>query len=344
MMEIRGNWFDGKTSQAVPAICRVTEEGAVFILCEKSRTQLSGTWWKDVRVGPRIGSGVRSFSFPGGEIFETFVNDAVDALIRQHKTGLVWRMVHGMESRLRFVAVAVLLFAGLLFGGIRYGIPFMAGVVAPRLPQGMYATASDKTLKTLDAMLLDPTELPASVQERVQQRFAPLVAAHREYGIQVLFRKGNAVGANAFALPDGTVVFTDAMVELAIHDAELEAVLAHEIGHVVHRHAMRRMIQDSLLAFTFMAITGDVSGSSELFFGLPVMLTELSYSRGFEREADLYALAWLQENGIAPLHFARLMERVAKEAGEEQNASSWKHYLSTHPHTKERLIPFKAAE
>ena len=46
--------------------------------------------------------------------------------------------------------------------------------------------------------------------------------------------------------------------------------------------------QDALLGFGLRALTGDVAGSSELFLGLPVLLTQLGCSRRFEREADRY--------------------------------------------------------
>ncbi|MEB3735127.1 M48 family metalloprotease [Halopseudomonas pachastrellae] len=57
--------------------------------------------------------------------------------------------------------------------------------------------------------------------------------AHGQYPertLKVHFRSAPALGANAFALPGGHLVFTDAMVELAQHDDELVAVLAHEAG------------------------------------------------------------------------------------------------------------------
>ena len=132
--------------------------------------------------------------------------------------------------------------------------------------------------------------------------------------LTVLFRKGGRVGPNAFALPDGTILFTDEMVRLADHDDELVAVLAHEIGHVVHRHGLRAVIQDSLLGFALLAITGDATGSSELFLGLPVLLTQLAYSRTFEREADNYALDYLRAHNIPPIHFAHLMRRIEQAA------------------------------
>ena len=57
--------------------------------------------------------------------------------------------------------------------------------------------------------------------------------------------------ANAFALPGGTVVMTDAIVQAAadkgISDDALVGVLAHEIGHVVHRHGMRMVVEQGVL-------------------------------------------------------------------------------------------------
>lgn len=54
----------------------------------------------------------------------------------------------------------------------------------------------------------------------------------------------------------------------------LLAVLIHEIGHFAGRHAWRTLIQDAMLGFVLLAITGDASGSWGLFLDLPVRLTE----------------------------------------------------------------------
>ena len=116
------------------------------------------------------------------------------------------------------------------------------------------------------------------------------------------------------------MIFTDAMVQLAEEDDELLAIAAHEVGHVQHRHSMRHMIQSSILAFMFAVIAGDISGTSEVFLGLPVLLTELSYSREFEREADQYSFKWLRDNKKSPLLFANIMSRMENiiKCGDDQ--------------------------
>jgi Zn-dependent protease with chaperone function len=89
-------------------------------------------------------------------------------------------------------------------------------------------------------------------------------------------------------------------------------------------------------------MTGDASGSSELFLGLPVLLTEMAYSRQFEKEADEYALSTLRTHDISPVRFASLMRRIEKQKPgvSGKTPEKWVNYLSTHPLTEERLQAF----
>ncbi|MBW1770800.1 MAG: M48 family metallopeptidase, partial [Deltaproteobacteria bacterium] len=130
--------------------------------------------------------------------------------------------------------------------------------------------AGQQGLDILDLSIFSDSELDEATRTRLMKHFRPVITDHSSYELKILFRKGGYLGPNAFALPGRTIIFTDEMVQLAAHDDELLAVLTHEIGHIVHRHGMRRVIQDSLLGFALLAITGDVSGSSELFLGIPV--------------------------------------------------------------------------
>ena len=66
--------------------------------------------------------------------------------------------------------------------------------------------------------------------------------------IRLEVRSAPQIGANAFALPSGIIVVTDELVALSEDDDELAAVIAHELGHVHHRHIMRTVIQNSAAA------------------------------------------------------------------------------------------------
>ena len=74
--------------------------------------------------------------------------------------------------------------------------------------------------------------LDIPLQERLSERFSTVIIDHPDYPLKVLFREGGRIGANALALPAGTIIFTDEMVRLSEDDTELVTVLAHEIGHI----------------------------------------------------------------------------------------------------------------
>jgi Zn-dependent protease with chaperone function len=343
MISITGQWYDSKTSAQVGAVCRIYDNGALKVERLEDGVPLLSLPRFDVRVSPRLADTPRSLYFSGGEKFETGDNDTVDQVLKRFERHSWLRLVHLMESRKRYVllALAILLFS--LWGAMQYGVPAVAQFIAFRLPPSVDDMASQRTLDALNRSLLRPSELDEATRTRVVDHLQPVIEDHSGYGLKILFRKGNALGPNAFALPNGTIIFTDEMVALSENDDELTGILVHEIGHVIHRHGMRTVIQDSLLSFTLLAITGDVSGSSELFLGLPVLLTQLAYSREFEREADRYALNYLRSHDIPTTPFAQLIRRIDEKMKKKSMASDekWLNYLSTHPMTEERLKDFE---
>ena len=343
-MRISGSFWNGRTSERFRAVLEVADDGSVRMADRENpdREFFRGTW-EALEVSPRLGSTPRRLEWPGGGAFETEDNDRVDAVQRTFGRGVSSRGLHHMENRWRWVMAAVLLFFLLAFGTVRHGIPFAARLIAARLPASVATSISRQTLMALDGGMFGKSALSEKVQERLHARFASLREYHSDLDIRILFRKGGRIGANAFALPDGTIVVTDELVAISQHDEELESIVAHEVGHVVGRHGMRTVVQDSLFAFGFMALTGDVSGSSELVLGIPVFLTQRAYSRGFEREADAYALGWLLQEGISPLRFADIMRRLEAQQGGGEGAklAEWAGYLATHPDTAERVAVFE---
>jgi len=121
-------------------------------------------------------------------------------------------------------------------------------------------------------------------------------------------------------------------------------VLAHEMGHVVHRHGLRQLLQGSVVTVLAVVILGDASSLAAI---MPATLLELGYSRRFEREADDYTLEVLARRGVPAERFADILARLEQEhrtrEGHEDAAKggeNWSYYLSTHPPTAERLARF----
>lgn len=344
MIVIRGNYYDGRTSAQVPAECRVFDNGVVQVRGPDIAEPLLALPRFDLKASPRLADTARYIYFPHGQKFETNDNPAVDDLLMRFQKRPRLHLVHVLESRKRYILICLLAMGALMWAVGRHGVPVTARVIAHNLPASLVQKAGRQTLDILDRTVFKPSQLDASVRQRMTTHFEPLVQSHSALRLEIHFRNGGRLGANAFALPNGVIVLTDEMIKLSRHDDELLAVVAHEAGHVAHRHGVQRIIQDSLLAFAIMAVTGDVSGTSQVFLGFPVMLTELAYSRDFEREADRYALDYLQSHRIPPRRFVDLMRRLQQEERPRlpDTGTRWSNYLSTHPDMEERLHRFEA--
>lgn len=216
-----------------------------------------------------------------------------------------------------------------------YGIPKLSETLAYQLPE-FVTENSTSSLDLLDATLFDPSALDESRRQHIDLLFLPYIQAHARLKPKLLFRSG--MGANAFALPGGEIVFTDKLVELAESDDELLAILFHELGHLEHKHMLRRMLQGSMVTLAVIFITGDVD-TFDLITGLPTLLVDLSYSRQFEKEADRYALDQLDHFDLPLDSFAQIMQRLDRDK-EKSNTSqrSKSDFFSTHPLTEQRIL------
>jgi Zn-dependent protease with chaperone function len=142
---------------------------------------------------------------------------------------------------------------------------------------------------------------------------------------------------NAVALPGGKIFLFQGLLRTAQNPDEIAGVLAHEIGHVVHRDGMRKLIESGGTSFFIGLLFGDVAGSGAALFAAR-QLFEASYSRDAERNADAFAVVTMQRLGRSPAPLGELLMRVTGD--ERSRALS---ILATHPLTGERLETLKQA-
>ncbi len=231
------------------------------------------------------------------------------------------------------IVFPIVLLLGLVAGYV-YGIPLLAGVVAARMPAVVTETLGTQTLAALDREVFTPSAIPLDRQHAITAAFRRLqVPGGSTVLYRLEFRKSDAIGANAMALPSGIIVVTDGLVQLARDDFELLGVLAHEAGHVEGQHGLRGILQNSFLGLIVASIVGDVSSIAA---AAPAALLEANYSRELEREADAFAIAVLKANGIPLRHFANILRRLEAASGESGTPSALR-YLSTHPATDDRI-------
>jgi Zn-dependent protease with chaperone function len=137
---------------------------------------------------------------------------------------------------------------------------------------------------------------------------------------------------NAFALPDGTIVIYSGIIDSMKNYDELVGLLGHEVAHVNHRHGMK-MLCRNLSGYLFVsAILGDANGIMAIIGDNVNSLQSLSFSREFEKQADLEGFATLNKNQINPMGMSNLFKRL-----QDKRFISIPEFLSSHPVTEERI-------
>lgn len=333
MTPIPGQYFDGRSSARHPVQLEISIDGTIRVngLGEAHVYRV-----RDTELSARIGRTPRTLRFADGSVCQVFDNDALDAALAELGGADTPHDVHRLESRWSYALAALLALVVIVWAGIEYGIPAAARHVAAIFPPQADAVIGTQALELLDHGYFSASKLPPERQRQLRDEFAAMTRGLDDaHQFRLEFRHGGELGANAFALPSGIVVLTDELVELAQDDRELQAVLAHEIGHVVHRHSLRMLLQNSATSLLMIGLTGDVSSASVLVAGVPTALVQAKHSRQFEAEADDYAYAWMDRNGISHRYFSAMLQRLEqKYGGGDSGTMSW---LSSHPKTAERV-------
>jgi len=219
-----------------------------------------------------------------------------------------------------------------------YGVPIAARIAAESVPIDVETALGERTLGTLDSMGCGPSMLASKRAAELRSRFEALTHGLQDgFRYRLELRSCRAIGANAFALPGGTIVMTDGLVKLSQNDDEIVAVLAHEVGHVRHRHGLRLAFQSLGVGALIATLFGDAASLSAIIVAVPSVLVQTGYSRAFEEEADRYAFVRLKEIGISPRHFADILRRLEGSRGSGAPGERALDYLSSHPATEKRI-------
>ncbi|RYF79400.1 MAG: M48 family metallopeptidase [Comamonadaceae bacterium] len=231
-----------------------------------------------------------------------------------------------MQTRWQVLLVVLLVSVLGLAAFYRWGTPWAATQLARFVPLTWEQTISAEAMRELDDGFLRPSRLPPERQAALQARFDALDAqwraARQQSAPGLLSRYGgyappmklslrSGMPANAFALPGGQIVMTDALVRAAEHaklgDDALVGVLAHEMGHVVHRHGTRLVVEQGVLNVGLGLALGDVSS---LVSTASTVLTSLAYRRSHEREADCFAALLMGRAGLPVAPMADLLQFI----------------------------------
>jgi Zn-dependent protease with chaperone function len=354
---IRARWFDGRSSHARPVLAVLAPgPGGPSLTLNLIAEERGAVTFASRDVGwPEAWSAKRA---P-----RTVTVDLRDAGTLEVDDVAQWReafaqaggasaLSERLQTRWTFLLGALVIAALGLAAFYRWGTPWAATQVTREVPLAWEDALAQRALSDLDASMLHPSKLSAERQARLRARFDALVHAmdpglqrYRGYAPHLALQFRTGMPANAFALPGGTIVVTDAIVEEAdqkqLGDDALAGVLAHEIGHVVHRHTTRMIVEQAVLNIGLGLALGDVSSFVSMTGSA---LTGLAYRRGHETEADCFAVALMRKANAPTAPMADLLLDLQSSRSGDAREPAFATLLSSHPATHERALMLKRGD
>ncbi|MGH7421495.1 MAG: M48 family metallopeptidase, partial [Candidatus Rokuibacteriota bacterium] len=277
----------------------------------------------------------------GGELPETLMIPDAAYLESLHEAaphlGLRFHDPRRRGARLKWTILAA---GGVLAATVAiylWGIPALAALVTPHVP-----VAWEESVGRSAMAFLAPPERrcrDAALGAAMDGIVRRLTAAGPPSPYTLRVYVVNRPVVNALAAPGGYVVIFRGLLERTRTPEELAGVMAHELQHILRRHATRAVIQDVGTGLLLMALIGDVTGP--LAYGLQTAraLGELRYSRRAEEEADHGGLKMMMAARLDPAGMIAFFETIQKEEGGQPQALT---YLSSHPMPAERIARLKA--
>jgi len=333
-----GKFYDGRSPVAQPVAIAANVDAQHLELRVASQADVTRATdpirlveFRDIKLDAPIGRGFWALRLPDGGVVEC-PPDFYEPLAGVIRPSVGARFSRWAERSLKIAGACFLLSVAILVLFFQFGIPFLAKRAAAVVPSEVEQVITKETMRILDKIYFDPSEMDAERQEAIREGFAALVALNPgapEY--EILFRRSK-IGPNAFALPAGKIIMTDELVDFLDNDEQIYGVLAHELGHIHYNHGLQAALQATGHAVVITVFLGDVTSALSVAAALPSVLFEKGHSRRHEREADTYATLFSMQAGMEPHHLIDALEKLTRRYGDGSRMA----ILSTHPPTAER--------
>jgi Zn-dependent protease with chaperone function len=305
--ELSARYFDGNSARAQPVMLELHGD-ALKISGEGVRRTLA---LSEVQWPERTRHGMRVAHFKGGGSVQCDDAGAWDDWCV--RSGKGESLVVRMQQSWRWVVASGVALLVLGVALQQWGLPVASRAVVAMTPVSVDTSLGEASLALIDEHMMRPSKLPRDEQARLRSALAQAASAAPPGTLpawRLVFRQSR-IGPNALALPGGTLVMTDELVELVGRDEKvITAVLAHELGHVRHRHGLRAVVQVAVMSGLAAVVLGDFSS---VLASVPVLLGQASYSRDAEHEADVEAVRILRDANISPAVMVTLFDKLEEK-------------------------------
>lgn len=174
------------------------------------------------------------------------------------------------------------------------------------------------------------------VQKRVEDIGKKIAAVSDRKDIDYSFKVIDDEEVNAVSLPGGFVYVNKGLVDMVKNDDELAGVIAHEVGHIVARHSIKKL--QAIMGYSLIRIvTIPVSQTSDLANAADLAFTEiiLGYGREDELLADRLAVRYTKLAGFDGHGMISFLERL--QESNRRKPPTQKSYFKTHPYVPDRI-------
>jgi len=347
-MEFAARWQDGlvATQREVRCIIDLAADPVMLAILDATTSDELDRWPAEEvylinsrMMELRIGSRKRP---AGARLAVTGIADMRSALGVLPALSLHRRHDWWMQGRILALATAAL--ASVIFAYL-FGVPLLADRLVTLVPPALETKIGDTAATQVEHQLGGERGFVACDPDRnspANVAIAGFVAKVFD-GLGSPFRPTVTVVRtevpNAFALPGGRAYYFSALLEASRSPDEFAGVLAHELGHVYHRHGMQTLIASSATGLLVGFVLGDMTGLS-VAGAIGSSLIDNRFSRRAEAQADQFAGDTAHRLGYRTSGLAQLLNRVAKD-----NAYSRAMALfSNHPLTDERRAALEAMD
>jgi len=321
-------WFDGKSARAFPATVVLADDALCLYRqgADPLHFPLASLSWLG---GPRAARPI--LQTPGGG----------QLLFPSRQASLELGLPVPPEPALRrllattpALLIALLAWLTLLAALLVWALPRAADFAAERLPRKAEERLALETLRAFDAAYTKPSELSDAERARIKERVNELGRAAGLTELRVEFRQAPRIGPNAMALPGSRVILTDELIAALGASPLLDAILAHELGHIHARHGIRNYLRNAGIGALFLIVLPDPTMAEKSAQGFAQRVIMSGHSREAEREADEFARKLLAKLGRPSGDLAEALRMLSAKAGTETAGAG---FLSSHPSLKERV-------
>lgn len=240
-------------------------------------------------------------------------------------------LLERLEVHKIYYIILIFLVSGLVFFVSTKALPLVGDRIAAYISEDLKKSLSEQVLT---GMMSSPNWRESKLTDvRRQELVKRMSLALSAIGLKhpaawFLFKDG---APNAFALPDGRIIFTDGLVRLLDSD-EFLAVALHEIGHVQNNHGIKNLTHNYANRALFWILASQFSTTYQFSGDWVSKFFTLGYTRKNELEADTFAGENLMKANMSPSILADALLKI--DSMGERGGSN---LLSTHPLTKDRV-------